>query len=396
MNTVLINGRIIYPNCISDFNQILVFNEFEIIYCGEKSKYNINSSEDRVIDLEGKYVSPGFVDIHCHGGGNYDFMDCTENEAKIILETHLKNGTTTMIPTTLSSTLEELEKALITISNVQKNNDRYHNLIKGIHIEGPYLSKKQKGAQKEENLCEPEKKIYFKIVEKYPLISRWTIAPEIPGALELGEYLLSKNITASIGHSDADFFEVQSAKKSGFKQVTHLYSGMEGPKIKNNSRVGGIVEAAFLDSDIKVEIIGDMIHVPAHLVNLVYRVKKSDNIALITDAMRASGTKKKNSVLGSLNSGTEVVIENNVALLKDRSSFAGSVVTMNEILKNMLMNCPEIPLFEVVKMLSLTPATMINQDSEIGSIKKGKMSNLLILDNSLSITDIYLEGLKLY
>lgn len=176
----------------------------------------------------------------------------------------------------------------------------------------------------------------------------------------------------------------------------HIYILVWGPKIKNNSRVGGIVEAALLDPELKVELIGDMVHVPAHLVSLVYKVKGPDNIAFITDAMRASGTDKKISILGSLENGTEVIIDNNVAILKSRKSFAGSIVTMKKILQNISNNCPEIPLFDVVKMLSLTPATMIKQESEIGSIEEGKVPNLLILDDSLNIVNIYLKGLRTY
>ena len=393
MNTVFINGRIIYPSYVSGTNEILVFNENKIVYCGNKENYPNTNVDNCIVDLKGKYVSPGFIDIHCHGGGNFDFMDCTEEEAKMILNTHLKNGTTSMIPTTLSSTWDELDKSLTTISEIK---NIYKDLVRGIHIEGPYLNKKQKGAQNEELLCIPDKKCYCKIIEKYPLINRWTIAPELPGALELGRYLVSKKISPSIGHSDADFFEVQIAKKSGFKQITHLYSGMGGPKIKSNSRVGGIVEAAFLDSELKVELIGDMVHVPAHLVSLVYKVKGADNIAFITDAMRASGTNEKISMLGSLKNGIEVIIDNNVAILKNRKAFAGSIVTMKKILKNIINNCPEIPLFDVIKMLSLTPATMIKQESMIGSIKEGKIPNLLILDNSLNIETIYLKGRKAY
>ncbi|MFA5555412.1 MAG: N-acetylglucosamine-6-phosphate deacetylase [Phycisphaerae bacterium] len=351
-------------------------------------------NSDIVIDAKQNYISPGFVDIHTHGGGGHDFMDATVEAYLGAAETHAKFGTTSLLPTTLTSTTDELMKTFAVYKQAVKENTKGAKFI-GLHLEGPYFSYNQRGAQDPKYLRDPKPEEYNMILDASDDIIRWSLAPELDGALAFGEVLTKKNILPSIAHTDAIYEEVVEAYKAGFTHMTHLYSGMSSITRRNAFRYAGVVEAAYLINDMTVEIIADGVHLPKSLLQFVYKFKGSDKIALCTDSMRGAGMPDGESILGSLDKGQKVIIEDGVAKLLDRTAFAGSVATTDRLVRTM-MNVAEVSLVESVKMMTLTPARIMNIDDKKGSIEVGKDADLVIFDENINILYTIIDGKVIY
>ncbi|RNC65650.1 N-acetylglucosamine-6-phosphate deacetylase [Proteiniphilum sp. X52] len=389
MSRIIIkNGKIIFPDRIEE-NLAIVCGNGKIVDIANPHEV-ISEDGDVVIDAQNKYVSSGFIDIHTHGGGGHDFMDGTVEAYLGAAETHAKHGTTALLPTTLTSTFEELMKTFSTYKEAVKQNTKGAKLL-GLHLEGPYFAYNQRGAQDPQYLRNPEPEEYNKILAASDDIVRWSLAPELPGALEFGKVLRDKNILTSIAHSDAIYEEVVDAYNAGFNHITHLYSAMSTVTRRNAFRYAGIVEAAYLIDDMNVEIIADGVHLPKSLLQFVYKFKGSDKTALCTDSMRGAGMPDGESILGSLDKGQKVIIEDGVAKLPDRTAFAGSVATTDRLVRTMV-NIAEVPLVEAVKMMTLTPARMMKIDRQKGSIQKNKDADFVIFDDNINVSYTILEG----
>ena len=226
-------------------------------------------------------------------------------------------------------------------------------------------------------------------------IVRWSIAPELDGAMELGQLLCEKQIIPSVGHTDAICEEVMEAHKSGYSLMTHLYSGMQTVTRRNALRYAGAVEAAFLIDDMDVEIIADGIHLPKSLLQLIHKFKGTDRIALITDSMRGAGMPEGQYKLGSLKEGQTVIVEDGVAKLPDRSAFAGSVATADRLIRTMVQ-LAGIPLTDAVKMMTATPARILHMDDRMGSLETGKEADILLFDDQIKITRTLINGNTVY
>jgi len=384
------NARIITPHTIIENGIILIAGK-KIIAVSEK---NIEAEDAIVIDAKGRYVSPGFIDIHVHGGGGHDFMDGSETAFLKIAELHARYGTTAMLPTTLTSSKEELLQTLAIYESAHKKNTNGTQFL-GMHLEGPYISMNQRGAQDARYIRNPDAAEYQKIISSTSCIKRWSSAPELKGSMELGRFLKSKNILPAIAHTDAIYEEVLDAFNNGYTLITHLYSAMTGVTRRNAYRYAGVIESAYLIDEMDVEIIADGVHLPAPLLKLVYKIKGPDRIALITDAMRAAGMPEGESILGSLHNGLKVIVEDGVAKLRDRSSFAGSVATANRLLKTMV-KMADVPITDAVKMLTTTPARIINVSVTKGEIIAGKDADIVIFDDDFTIQKTIIQGKVVY
>lgn len=384
------NARIITPHTIIENGSILVSGK-KITAISEK---NIETEDTIAIDAKGKYVAPGFIDIHVHGGGGHDFMDGSENAFLKIAQLHARYGTTSMLPTTLTSSKEELLQTLAIYENAHKKNINGAQFL-GMHLEGPYISINQIGAQDARYIRNPDPAEYREILSATSCIKRWSSAPELKGSMELGRFLKSKNILPAIAHTDAIYEEVVEAFNNGYSLITHLYSAMTGVTRRNAFRYAGVIESAYLIDEMDVEIIADGVHLPPPLLKLVYKIKEPDRIALITDAMRAAGMPEGESILGSIHNGLKVIVEDGVAKLPDRSSFAGSVATTNRLLKTMVQMAG-ISITDAVKMLTTTPARIINVSDTKGELVAGKDADIVIFDDDFSIQKTLVQGKVVY
>ena len=352
------------------------------------------TERDEVINAGGLYVSPGFIDMHTHGAGGYDFMDGTVEAYLGAAKMHAKHGTTSLLPTTLTSTNEELLKTFSIYKEAKAKNTEGASFL-GLHLEGPYFAYGQKGAQDPKYLRNPEPEEYNAILEASDDIMRWSLAPELKGAIEFGKVLRSKNILPSIAHTDAICEEVEEAFDAGFTHVTHLYSCMSTITRRNAYRYAGALEATYLIDDMTVEIIADGVHLPKSLLRYVYKFKGPDKIALCTDSMRGAGMPDGESILGSLQGGQKVIIEDGVAKLPDRTAFAGSVATADRLIRTMI-GLADVPLEEAIRMITITPARILKIDKTKGSIEIGKEADLVLFDKDININTTIINGKVVY
>ncbi|WP_294080770.1 N-acetylglucosamine-6-phosphate deacetylase [Proteiniphilum sp. UBA5384] len=392
MRTIIKNGKAIFPDSIEE-NLSIVCENGKIVDILNPDGV-VPTEGDTIIDARGKYISPGFIDIHTHGGGGHDFMDGTVEAYLGAAETHAQHGTTALLPTTLTSTTEELMKTFATYKEAVKQNKKGAKFL-GLHLEGPYFAYNQRGAQDPKYLRNPEPEEYNQILEASDDIVRWSLAPELPGALEFGKVLTTRNILPAIAHTDAIYEEVVPAFEAGFTLATHLYSGMSTITRRNAYRYAGVVEASYLIDGMDVEIIADGVHLPKSLLQFVYKFKGPDKTALCTDSMRGAGMPDGESILGSLDKGQKVIIEDGVAKLPDRTAFAGSVATTDRLVRTMV-NIAEVPLVEAVRMMTLTPARIMKIDRQKGSIQKGKDADFVIFDDNINVSHTILEGNVIY
>ena len=311
---ILIGKKIITPQgLISGYIEIINGKIAEV----NEGEY-IKFKEENIIDAGDLYISPGFIDIHTHGGGGHDFMDGTVDCICQASHKHLEHGTTTIVPTTLTSTIEEL---FDTIDNfkIAKSVIKHGPNLLGLHLEGPYFSLDQRGAQDPRFIKNPDPDEYKKIIEyANGSIVRWTSAIELDGAMEMGDYLKANGIVASIGHSNAHYHQVAEAFKHGYTLLTHFYSGMSSIVRKGGFRHLGVVESGYIIDDMDIEIIADGCHLPIELLQMIYKLKDKNHIALVTDSMRGAGMPDGESILGSKKNGQTVIIEDGVAKLMDK------------------------------------------------------------------------------
>ncbi len=386
----IFNGNIITPNGVLN-DGVLLIADGKI---AEISAKNIEIANAIEIDAQGKYVSPGFIDMHVHGGGGHDFMDNTLEAFLTIAKTHAKYGTTALMPTTLSCEKEDLLTTLAIYEQADKLNTEGADFV-GIHIEGPYFAMSQKGAQDPRYIRNPDPAEYKEILAASKHIKRWSAAPELPGTIEFGQFLKQNNVLAAIAHTDAIYEEVVKAYEVGFTHATHFYSCMSGVSRRNAFRYAGVIESAYLMDDMTVEIIVDGIHLPAPLLKLIYKIKGAEHTALITDAMRGAGMPEGPSKLGSYKDGLDVIIEDGVAKLPDRTAFAGSVATADRLVRNM-MALAYVPLLDAVKMASATPAKILNIQDRKGELVKGKDADIVIFDEKINIETTIVKGNVVY
>ena len=380
------NGKIVTPFKIIEGGYVLVTNDTITAI----SESNIEAPGAIEINAEGRYVAPGFIDIHVHGGGGYDFMDANETAFLKIAETHAQYGTTAMLPTTLTATKELLLQTLDAFERANKRNVHGAQML-GMHLEGPYIAMSQRGAQDPRFIREPDLNEYQEVLSKYSCIKRWSAAPELNGALQFGRYLASKQVLPAIAHTDAIYEEVLEAFKNGYTLITHLYSAMSGVTRRNAYRYAGVIESAYLIDEMDVEIIADGIHLPPPLLKLVYKIKGADRIALITDAMRAAGMGEGESILGGIANGLKVIVENGVAKLPDRSAFAGSVATANRLVRTMV-SMADVPIIDAIKMMTSTPARILKIEDRKGTLAPGKDADIVIFDEDINIATTIIKG----
>lgn len=387
MNAVLLkNGRFVLPETVTEPQNLLIRDE--II-----SKIGAQSNGEESIDIKGGYVFPGFVDIHIHGGGGADFMDGTAEAFETAVKAHLKRGTTTMVPTAMTATHNELV-SFINAYHSFKRYSGYSDAAVGLHLEGPYFSntdKSSKGAQSGNLIRDIS---FSEIAELLDIangsIIRWDAAPEIPNSAKFAEICKENNIICAAAHTNATAAEAQRGFEVGFSHITHFYNAVTAYKKRGQKVTAGVVEAAYLNDGVTLELICDGRHVPKECVQLALKIKGEKKVCGITDATRISCTDMKCGKLGSLKNGTEVIVDDGVAKLPDMSSYAGSICTMDRALKVLCIDYG-VGILTASKMLSSNPAALINEEN-IGQIKEGFFADLVITDNNFNVKTVIKRG----
>lgn len=384
MKTLIKNTNIITPYEIIRGSNLEIENG-KISNIFDKEAFN-EKSYDEVIDAEGKYLSPGFLDIHNHGNFGHDAMEGTKEALNTIANFHIKNGVTSFLVTVMTEHPIKIRKAIENARNYIEDRDNNANIrsqVLGIYLEGPYFSMKKKGAQPPEFIKNPdlvELKEYVSLSNNN--IRVVALAPELEGAEEVIEYLREKNITISAGHTNGTFEQIKKAIDLGVTQATHLYNGMRA----FSHREPGVLGSVLTDERVLCEMIVDGIHVHPAAMNLAVKAKGKDNIILISDSMMATGLKNGKYSLG----GQEVYVKNNAARLKD-GTLAGSTLTLNRAVYNMA-HLVNVDLKDAVRMASLNPARAIGVDNKKGSIEVGKDADLIIFDDDLKVETAIVGG----
>lgn len=348
----------------------------------------------QVLDARDRYVLPGLVEIHAHGGGGCDFMDATREAFETVVCTHMRHGATTILPTTVACEAEEMRELFELYRRMRQG--RLGNALGGVHLEGPFISQAMRGAQNPAHIRAPQTaEVDALMDEAGDLIRLITAAPELEGMQYLAKRAGERGIALSSGHSDATFEQIARGYEWGFRHITHMYSNTPTVR-KINQRVrAGILEFAWLTDDVRVELIGDGRHVPCEVLRLALKIKGADKINLTSDAMRAAGTDAKESYLGAIRPENRVIVEDGVAKLPDRSFYAGSIATADRMLAWAVNECG-VPLHEAVRMLSLSPAKVVGLDGQKGSLDNGKDADFLLADEQLRAEQVFLRGERMF
>lgn len=376
MLTQLINGRILTPQGWIKEGSVLISNG-KIL---EVTTSDLAVIGAKVIDVKGMNIVPGFVGMHIHGGNGHDFTEGTKEAFEAAVGAHLKHGATSIFPTLSSTSFENIRTAVKTCEELQSTN----KVIKGLHIEGPYLNPKMAGGQWENALKDPDPEEYQSLLEETSCIKRWDISPELPGAHDFARYTTSKGILTAITHTEAEYDDIQKAFEAGFTHAAHFYNAMPGFHKRREYKYEGTVESVYLTDGMSVEVIADGVHLPATILKLVYKLKGVENTCLVTDALKYAAFD------GEIDD-PRYVIENDVCKLADHSSLAGSLATMDKLVWTMVKKA-EIPLEDAIRMASETPARIIGIDSHKGSLLKGKDADIVILDNDTKVRCVFSMG----
>jgi N-acetylglucosamine-6-phosphate deacetylase len=385
---ILTNARLISPDGIRDGLEVIVeggkIAEIRppaprLRRTGEQTR---TSSKD-VVDLDGNYLAPGFIDLHVHGALGRDTMDSCAEAFRTICDFHARGGTTSLLLTTATAPMANIVDVLKAVRDYRSP----ISAVAGVHIEGPFISKAKCGAQRAEFIQEPSPAGVRHLLEYADVIKRVTIAPELPGALEAIESFRTHGVSVSGGHSDAWDEDARAAFDRGMRSATHTFNCMSNARRRGVCRVGGLLEFALSEPQISCELIADGHHVSPTLMRMLYRAKGAGGICLVTDATAGAGLPE-----GSRFSlfGNECLVEGGVCLLANRSALAGSASRMIDLVRTMVQKV-DVPLHEAVAMATRNPARAIGLEKK-GQFTVGADADFVVLSPELEVLRVSVGG----
>ena len=374
----IINGRILTPQGWLEGGSVIV----EDGKIAEVSNNNFTIEGAEIIDAKGCDIVPGGIEMHVHGGGGRDFMEGEEEAFRVAIDAHMQYGTTSIFPTLSSSTVPMIEKACETCTKLMAEPN---SPILGLHLEGPYFNPKQAGAQIPEWIKAPVKEEYEYLLEKWPCLKRWDEAPELEGSHEFIKCCCKHGVLPSIGHTRAKYDEVAAANELGMTHATHFYNAMPVVYKNREFKETGTVESIFALENMTVEMIADGIHVPPVMLRMIYQIKGVERTALITDALACAASKDDTAF------DPRVVLEDGVCKLADRSALAGSIATMDRLVRTCVQQAG-IPMEDACRMISETPAKIMGVYDRKGSLEKGKDADIIFFDKDHELTFVMQMG----
>ena len=374
----IINGHILTPQGWLEGGSVIIRGN-KIIAVSNKDLH-IEGAE--IVDAKGCSVVPGGIDMHVHGGGGRDFMEGTEEAFKVAVNAHMKHGTTSIFPTLSSSTVPMIEAACKTCTKLMAEEN---SPVLGLHLEGPYFNPAQAGAQIPEWIKPPVAAEYEPLLDKYKCIKRWDEAPELPGSVEFITACREHGVLPAIAHTHATYEDVLSGHDAGMKHATHFYNAMPVVYKEHEFKVPGTVESIYALQDMTVEVIADGIHVPPVMLRVVYQIKGVEKTALITDSLACAASD------GDVAFDPRVILEDGVCKLADHSALAGSIATMDRLIRTCVQKA-NIPLADACRMASETPAKIMGVFDRKGSLEDGKDADIIMLDENLKLTYVMQMG----
>src|SRR6266436_6909123 len=375
---IFTNARLIFPDGVRNGLEVVV-REGKIVAIREPSQ----GPEEEIVDLGGNYLAPGFIDLHVHGALGRDTMEGSAEAFRAICDFHASGGTTSLLLTTATAPIEKVVEVLGVVRDCRSS----ISAIAGVHVEGPFISKAKRGAQRQEFIQDPSPAAVRQLLEHADVIKRVTIAPELPGALEAIKNFHTHGISVSGGHSDAWDEDARAAFEHGMRSVTHTFNCMSNARRRGVYRVGGLLEFALSEPEISCELIADGHHVSPTLMKMLYRAKAPGGICLVTDATAGAGLPD-----GSHFSlfGNDCVVKGGVCLLADRSALAGSVSRMIDLIRTMV-NKVNLPLHEAVGMATQNPARAVGLETK-GRLAVGADADFVVLSPELDVLRTFSSG----
>ena len=374
----IINGRILTPQGWLEGGSVIV----EDGKIAEVSNNNFAIEGAEIIDAKGCDIVPGGIEMHVHGGGGRDFMEGDEEAFRVAIDAHMQYGTTSIFPTLSSSTVPMIEKACETCTKLMAEPN---SPVLGLHLEGPYFNPKQAGAQIPEWIKAPVKEEYEYLLEKWPCLKRWDEAPELEGSHEFIKCCCKHGVLPSIGHTRAKYEEVAAANELGMTHATHFYNAMPVVYKNREFKETGTVESIFALENMTVEMIADGIHVPPVMLRMIYQIKGVERTALVTDALACTASKDDTAF------DPRVVLEDGVCKLADRSALAGSIATVDRLVRTCVQQAG-IPMEDACRMISETPAKIMGVYDRKGSLEKGKDADIIFFDKAQELTFVMQMG----
>jgi N-acetylglucosamine-6-phosphate deacetylase len=349
---------------------------------------------DLVIDLQGGYLVPGYIDIHVHGGAGADFMDGTADAFRTVCQAHARHGTTSLLPTTTVARHDQHLRFLELCRRFQSD-PTGGACVLGAHFYGPYFAPEACGCHPTAHARPPQAREYTEYLNYADAMVTATVAPELPGAEDFVRACRGRGIRCNAGHSFATFDQMEAALGWGVRHVDHLFCAMSDRARLRQSQAypmrGGVMEATLLFDELTTEVIADGKHLRRELLLLAYKVKGPDRLALVTDCNRALDMADGEYLFGPLDGGEPILRRDGVGVMPDGKALASGVVGMDHAVRT-FHELTGAPLAEVVRMASLTPARIIGREHELGSIAPGKRADLVVLDAGLRVRQVFLDG----
>jgi len=352
------------------------------------------STRAKIVDLAGGYLTPGFVDLHVHGGAGADFMDATEDAFLRICRAHARHGTTSLLPTSTVARHEQLLGFLAVCASLKEKMTGGARIL-GAHFYGPYFAPQACGCHPVASVRPPEPAEFAAYLINAAAIATATVAPELPGAEVFVRACQERGIRCNAGHSHATFAQMEAAIGWGVRHVDHLFCAMsDRARLRQDQPFpmrGGVMEATLFFDELTTEVIADGKHLARELLLLAHRIKGPERLALVTDCNRALDMPDGTYLFGPVDGGEPILRHDGVGMMPDRNALASGVQGMDHCVRT-FHELTGVPLVEVVRMASLTPAHIAGWSDRIGSIAPGKLADLVVLDQQLRVRQVYVAG----